>query len=190
MNGSKNALIKSKFLEFIQLLIGSINLLIFGLATLGSIIPPYEEYQVYILLTCLVFDALSIMLIIFGVKRNKLVRRYKQYSSIVGDKASFSISQLSSIAGESEESVLKNLKQMIKWQFIKDAYINEETNSIVFRAVNKVPKPVNTGSSGKEEDSYISVTCKNCGGINKMKMGSIMECEYCSSLIEGVRNGN
>lgn len=189
MNGSKNALIKSKILEVILLTIGSFNLFIFGLGTIAYIINPDLHDEFSDILYLIPFDLFFIMLLTFGINRNKLVRRFKQYSSIVGDNSSFSISRLSTISGDSEVNVLKNLKMMMKRQFIKDASIDMESNTIIFQALNQKPKAVNNVSLKKEEENEIAVTCKNCGGINKMKKGSVKECDYCTSLIEGVGNG-
>jgi hypothetical protein len=185
MNGSKNAIIKSKVIEIILFTIGSFNLFIFGLCTIIYFLNPDLYDQLGDLLIFIPFDILWIMMIKFGFNRNKLVRRLKQYTSIVGDNSTFSISRLSTISGDSEVNVLKNLKMMMKRKFLKDVSIDMESNTIIFQAVNQKPKAVDKVSSKKEEETEIAVTCKNCGGMNKMKKGSVKECEYCTSLIEG-----
>jgi hypothetical protein len=189
MNSSKNAVIKSKVLEVIQLTIGIFNLFMFGLVTISYIVNSDLEDRAVTLLVLIAFDMLWIMITMFGVKRNRVVRRFKQYSSIILNNDSFSIRNLSTISGEPEAVVLKNLKQMINWKFIKDAYINIEANCIFFNSGNKTSRSANTASPTVKEKESIVVTCKNCGGINKLIKGSIKECEFCNSLIEGISNG-
>lgn len=189
MNSSQSAIIKSKVLEVIQLTIGIFNLFIFGLGTLAYIINPNLKDERTELLVFIGLDILWIIIIMFGMKRNRIARRFKQYASIILNSDSFSISHLSILSDEPEGVVLKNLNQMIKWKFIKNAFISYETNSIILNSVNKKPKPVSTGSPARKEKNNIVVTCKNCGGNNKMEKGSIKECDYCKSLIEGASNG-
>lgn len=184
-NSSKNAFIKNKILEKTLFVIGYFNLFIFGLGTIAYFVNPNLYDQTKQLLVFLMLDMIWIMMVVLGFKRNKLVRRYEQYASIVGDNDSFSISRLSTITGESETSVIKNLNLMIKRKFIKYGYFDAETNCIIFHEMIKKQPAVNTVSPQKKSVKDIIITCKHCGGMNKMKKGSIKACDYCKSLLEG-----
>lgn len=40
-------------------------------------------------------------------------------------------------------------------------------------------------SNAEKNKDFTSVICKGCGGINKIKRGSVEECEFCGSPVQG-----
>ena len=105
----------------------------------------------------------------FGMKRKRIAERFKVYASILLVSDSFSISHLSTLSCEPERVVIKNLNQMIKWKFFKNAFINYETNRIILNSVKKNNNSVHTGSSIGEENNNIVRAYKNVDEKNKGK---------------------
>jgi hypothetical protein len=166
MNSSNRAVFKSKVLEVIQLTIGIFNLFIFGVGTLPYFINPALKDKRTELFVFIVLDILWIIIIMFGMKRKRIAERFKVYASILLVSDSFSISHLSTLSCEPEPMVLKNLNQMIKWKFFKNAFINYETNRIILSSEGKDTNSVHTGSS-IEENNNIVRAYKNVDEKNK-----------------------
>lgn len=167
MNSSNRAVFKSKVLEVIQLTIGIFNLFIFGIGTMSYIINPALKDKRTELFVFIALDIIWVIMIMFGMKRKRIAERFKVYASILLVSDSFSISHLSTLSCEPERVVLKNLNQMIKWKFFKNAFINYETNRIILNSVKKNINSVHTGSSTGEENNNIVRAYKNVDEKNK-----------------------
>ncbi len=167
MNSSNRAVFKSKVLEVIQLTIGIFNLFIFGIGTMSYIINPALKDKRTELFVFIALDIIWVIMIMFGMKRKRIAERFKVYASILLVSDSFSISHLSTLSCEPEPVVLKNLNQMIKWKFFKNAFINYETNRIILNSVKKNINSVHTGSSTGEENNNIVRAYKNVDEKNK-----------------------
>lgn len=167
MNSSNRAVFKSKVLEVVQLTIGIFNLFIFGIGTMSYFINPALKDKRTELFVFIALDILWIIIIMSGMKRKRIAERFKVYASIILVSDSFSISHLSTLSCEPEPVVLKNLNQMIKWRFFKNAFINYETNRIILNSVRKNNNSVHTGSSIGEENNSIVRAYKNVDEKNK-----------------------
>lgn len=167
MNSSNRAVFKSKVLEVIQLTIGISNLFIFGFGTMAYFINPALKDKWIELLVFIVLDILWIIIFMFGMRRNRIGERFKVYASILLVSDSFSISHLSTLSCEPEPRVLKNLNQMIKWKFFKNAFINYETNRIILNSEGENNNSLHTGSSIGEENRNIVRAYKNVDEKNK-----------------------
>ena len=167
MNSSNRAVFKSKVLEVLQLTIGIFNLFIFGIGTMSYILNPALKDKRMELFVFIVLDILWIIIIMFGMRRKIIAKRFKVYASILLVSDSFSISHLSSLSCEPEPMVLKNLNQMIKWKFFKNAFINYETNRIILNSESKDNDLVHTGSSIGVENINIVRAYKNVDERNK-----------------------
>lgn len=167
MNSSNGAVSKSKVLEVIQLTIGIFNLFIFGLGTMAYVLNPALKDEKTKLFVFIALDIIWIIMIMSGMKRKRIAERFKLYASILLISDSFSISHLSTLSCEPESVVLKNLNQMIKWKFFKNAFINYETNRIILNSVKKNTNSLHTGSSIGEENDNIVGAYKNVDEKNK-----------------------
>lgn len=167
MNSSNRAVFKSKVLEVVQLTIGIFNLFIFGLGTLAYIINPALKDERTKLFVFIALDIIWIIMIMSGMKRKKIAERFKLYASILLISDSFSISHLSTLSCEPESVVLKNLNQMIKWKFFKNAFINYETNRFILNPVRKNTNSIHTGSSIGEKNDNIVGAYKNVDEKNR-----------------------
>lgn len=167
MNSSNRAVFKSKVLEVIQLTFGIFNLFIFGLGTIAYILNPDLKDKKIELFVFIALDILWVIIIMFGMKRKRIAERFKVYASILLISDSFSISHLSTLSCEPEPVVLKNLNQMIKWKFFKNAFIDYETNRIIINSVREKAKPLHTVTSRGEGNDNIIAAYKNVDEKNR-----------------------
>lgn len=194
MNNTKVAIAMSRMVSWIQMAAGWFFLVIFGACTLMY---PFDadlqEDGIGMLIMCIVFDVISIALIMASRKRKKLIAEFKKYVSILSTDPSGSIANLAAAEGTSQDVVKANLELMIKRKYFVNAYINQETNCIIIGGNrNQVPTSASAGqmgdnvskTSGESKVPLIPVTCKCCGGMNKVAKGSVSECDFCGSPID------
>lgn len=198
MNKSKAALAVSRIASIIQLVAGVFLLFIFGICTIMYFSD--EQYRAGLdssfLAFCLIFDVIGIVLILFSRKRSKLIKEFKKYVSYISADPSGSIANLASSVGTSQDVVKKNLELMIKRKYFVNARIDQGKNCIVIGSgaksnqenqvqANQAQTQTQTASQSAPKIQYVTVTCKCCGGINKVAKGSVMECDFCGSPING-----
>ncbi len=180
MNSSKAAIVISGIIEKVQLIAGIVITFIFGItaiACIGDNNSPVDEKIVMF-----IFTAIGILLIIFSIKRKKLIKNFRSYVQRLSVDPTCSIENLASGLGTSQDVVKKNLEMMIKKRYFSNAYIDTKNNRIVFsKASEQKTNTSEAHQSNEPKIEYITVTCKSCGGINKMAKGTVGECEYCGS---------
>lgn len=173
---SKTAIVIGKLIEKIQLIAGIAILIIFGVCTVMLPFMP-ENRTVGFVIFCIIADILGILLIMLSRKRKKLISTFKNYVNIISGNTSGSIANLAEVTGTSQDIVMNNLELMIKKGYFANAYIDRETNCIVLKANNSSKKETNESM----QSEYVTVTCKCCGGINKIEKGKVGECDFCGS---------
>ena len=196
MNKSKAALAVSRIASIIQLVAGVFLLFIFGICTIMYFND--EQYRAGLdgsfLVFFLTFDVIGIVLILFSRKRSKLIKEFKKYVSYISADPSGSIANLASSVGTSQDVVKKNLELMIKRKYFVNARIDQGKNCIVIGSGVKSSQQNGTQSNQAQTQTtaqsmpkiqYVTVTCKCCGGINKIAKDSVMECDFCGSPING-----
>lgn len=195
MKNSKVTIAVSKLASIAQMLLGVFFLVIFGISTLmyffdaefataGGIV----SFVIY-----LIFDALGVMLVIFSRRRSKLIKEFKKYVSVICSEQTDSIAGLASAMGTSPDVVKRNLELMIEKNYFVNTHINQETGCIIIgsgtnhqqREARPIPQTNTAQSQSSSHTQMIQITCKCCGGINRIERGSISECDYCGSPING-----
>lgn len=180
MNSSKTAIVISGIIEKVQLITGIVITFIFGITAIACI--GDNKYPIEEKFTMFVFTAIGILLIIFSIKRKKLIKNFKSYVQRLSVDPTSSIENLASGLGTSQDVVKMNLEKMIKKRYFSNAYIDTENNRIVFsKASEQQTNTIKVNQSNEPKIEYITVTCKSCGGINKIAKGTVGECEYCGS---------
>lgn len=192
MNKGKGALVLSKIIEKIQLVFGVIFTFTFSYSTITFII---DRGALNEIILAIVMTGLGIWLIILSKKRKKLISDFKTYVARLSTDPTGSIENLALGLGTSQDVVTKNLQQMIIKKYFVNAYIDSMNNRIVLAHVgehinnssNSIQNVSNSymDNQNAKDMEYVSVTCKNCGGINKITNGKVGECEYCGSPING-----
>lgn len=178
MNSSKAAIVVSQIIEKLQLIAGTILTILFGLPGIICLFDKKTSAGAIIIL--FIFAALGILLIIFSRKRKKLINDFKTYVQILSVDPKVSIDDLASGLGTSQDVVKNNINLMIKKKYFSNAYIDTENNRVVFPVVSEQQQTI-APEAGKSNIEYITVTCKSCGGINKIAKGIVGECDYCGS---------
>ncbi|WP_455715022.1 hypothetical protein [Anaerosporobacter sp.] len=191
---SKSALVISKIIEKIQLCVGWFLIIIFGMSTILTLV---DRSGIKESIISTIFTGLGIWLIILSRKRKKLISDFRTYITMLSSDPTGSIENLALNLGTSQDVVINNLQQMIIKKYFVNAYIDSSNNRVVLAHAgvkkNTVPNAYsniqtasnpNIDKKNEKEEEYISVTCKSCGGINKITKGEVGECEYCGSPIK------
>lgn len=186
MNSSTAAIVVSKIVEKIQLIIGIGITFFFGAIAIWSTFD-HEYDELYVVITFYIIFAIGILLIALSIKRHKLIKNFKTYVTILSEDPTGSIDNLATPLNVSVDKVRKDLQLMIDKKYFVNAYVDLETNRIIFPSsdveTSEKVKQNKTADEQYKAKDYISVTCKNCGGINKITKGQVGECEYCGSII-------
>ncbi|MBW6411380.1 hypothetical protein [Clostridium weizhouense] len=181
---SRTTIVVSQIVEKIQLILGIIITCFFGIGFLGCISSGNIDAATIIL--AIVFLSLGVWLIILSRKRNKLIKNFKTYVSILSVDPTGSLENLASSLGTSQDIVKNNLKLMCDKKYFVNAYLDTERNCIVFPSKSEQINSTAQQSSKVSESNkeYNTVKCKNCGADNKIPKGIIGECEFCGSQIK------
>ena len=134
---------------------------------------------------------LGIYLIKCRLKRNKFIKLFKGYVTILSIDQSKSLDNLAAATNTSVDVVQANIKEMIKKEFIANAYIDLAYNRLVF-AGQQPPMSTNTTVSNTSSSEinnngikeYKTITCSSCGANNKILEGSVSECDFCGSHLK------
>lgn len=193
MENKNKAIVISKVIWIALLIFGIVLLAVFGLCTVMSLFDA-ELASDGFLPVCVVFDVIGVLAIVFGRRRHQSIINYRKYMGALACDQTGSIANLAAMVGTSQEIVKANLERMIKWNYFGNAHINYDTNCIVIKNMTYEQRRGNSFSPqnpqmprGSGSVEYITVTCPNCGGINKIPAGSVGECDYCGSPLEKYR---
>lgn len=197
MNKSKVAIVVSKTVSVVQMIIGVVCLLFFGIVTIGMMADNTMDAGTkgISIVICLAFDALGIWLIVLSIRKNRLIKEFKKYVGAVSNNTDGFIPDIAMSLGTSENIVKRNLELMIKKKFFVNAYIDKNTNCI--KIINRQNANVNAvqhnnsnqqpsiPSTVSQAVEMVTVKCSGCGGINTIQKGAVGECDYCGSAIKG-----
>lgn len=125
----KSKIVLGTIISKIQIILGILITGFFGLGLIGCI---GQKNSVSVIVVIIVFTALGIWLILKGVKKGRLIKRFKQYVAVLSGDPLRSLDNLAATLGEGFDSVRRNVEQMIKQGIMANAYINRDTNCIVF----------------------------------------------------------
>lgn len=185
MNKSKAVLVLNEIIEKVQMIVGVCSVLL-GITGFCTEIGKFDAMDIFL---TIFFIGVGFLLIYFSVKKKKLIKNFKIYVQKLSSDPTGSISSLASAAGTSPDVVKKNLENMISKKFFVNAYVDIERNCIVFPSSNNVNASTNNTQSNVQQNTsqpeieYVTVTCKSCGGINKIIKGKVAECDFCGSPI-------
>jgi hypothetical protein len=130
-------------------------------------------------ITSLIVIGFGVLLIYYGIKIKKRLRRFKNYIQIITTENTTSLKSIAGKTSQSVDFVMKDIKEMTYKKYFVDAYIDENAYEIVLKNrennVNSVQVENNIASE------MITVTCKGCGAANSVSVGKSNECEFCGS---------
>ncbi|MCD7761694.1 MAG: hypothetical protein LUI14_00575 [Lachnospiraceae bacterium] len=193
MNKSKAKVVISSFIGIIQIVAGIWLAFGGGLCTLIAI-SDFEEFGIAALMCFLIVAFCGAFLARAGIRRRRLAKNFKLYVSVISGGNDYIPTMAQSLA-MSEDTLKKNLEQLISKKYFVDAYLDVMSNRIIVNGQNRdddQPASPNADAprtasphSASEEKEYVTVKCAGCGGINSVQKGHTAECEYCGSAIQG-----
>ena len=181
MKKSKLALVGAVVKSKMQAILGW-PIAVFGVMGLCFYLPSPAEYGWGLIAFMFVLLAIGVLLLFLSLRTKKLVSKFRLYVSILSNQSSMSICELAMTLGESEEGVMNALQDMIDRHFFASAYIDKGRRCLVLPLMEKAVEEARTEWG---EKPYTVVTCKVCGGDNRISVGSRCSCMYCDNLIQG-----
>lgn len=186
MNKSKAAIAVSKIVGLVQLGIGLVCILLFGLVLIMWMTD--AEYRAEagkgFAIFCFIVVVIGVFLVLLSRKRKKLIKEFRKYVSFVSADPTGSIANIAAAMGTSQDVVKSNLELMIKKKYFVNAHINQETNSIVLGGTTAIQQETKHSVQPNAAD-LVPITCKCCGGMNMVPKGTTAECDFCGSPING-----
>ena len=148
------------------------------------------EVGVAFLITCLVLVSFGVWLFVVAGMYSYELKKFKKYVAVISKDPSGYIPNIAATLGTSENDVKSNLEIMIKKGYFYSAFIDENSNCIVFANIQTTQTaPTSTNVSAKVPKvpgvEMVTVKCSGCGGINTIVKGQTGECDYCGSAIMG-----
>jgi hypothetical protein len=190
MNKSKVAIVISQIIEKIEMIAGG---LWSAFMTMGLCFSLTDDTQdgAGVIITIIIIDLIGIWVFMKGLRRRKMRLTFRLYVTQLSANPDGQIENIAGATGTSVDVVKKNLKFMIKKRFFTNAYIDEQNNRLVLpslvnqaSAEQRVSEP-QTAVQTKAPQQMITCNCKNCGGVNTIVKGSVSECDFCGSPLQG-----
>ncbi|SCY91260.1 DUF4381 domain-containing protein [Alkaliphilus peptidifermentans] len=173
----KAALISGKIIT----IIGWISVAFAVIGLLVSISEGLGSDDVFMILFFLIAGG---ALIFLGRRTKQNAERFKKYISIIVNHEETSINNIAAAIPTSYEVAKKDIQKMINRGYFSGAYINETLKEIILpkeQDIYNMDTNVKVDSNPNLE--MVAVRCKGCGANNKIRKGSVDECQYCGSPI-------
>lgn len=122
----------------------------------------------------------GIVVIIISLFQFFKSKKYRQYISLVVNRDIHNFDEIASKMNLNKKTVIKDLKYMIRKEYLEDYDIAEDENRIFNIKEEKSRKKQ---EEAKKEKYTRVVTCPNCHANNKLEE-KIGKCRYCNSYIE------
>lgn len=188
MNKSNKAsIVVSQIIEKIEKIVGIVWAALFLLTAVIMIFEAQPKAGDVIVM--LIIAALGVLLFLAGRKRGLMRLEFRKYVTQLSRDPSGSIDNLASATGTSVDVVKKNLNYMIKKNFFVDAFINEQDNLLVLPSTAQREQGQqnwqNGAASTSAQTELVVLTCPSCGGINKIPKGTVADCDFCGSPLQG-----
>lgn len=135
------------------------------------------------LIVSIIFELIGIVLIVYGIKTKKKVKRFRRYVDIILTNNQTVIDNIAGVVGQPVNIVMSDLQGMIKKGYFTGAHIDAVSHEIVLtrRNENIVSNMVD---NNVESGSVQVVECKSCGAKNQVMSDSYSECEFCGSPLK------
>lgn len=189
MNKSKVAIVISQIIEKIQIILGALCAFVFILCAISFMFDETVD-DVGLIICSWVLGILGILAVLCGLKRKKMRLEFKKYVAKLSVDPTGSLENIASSTGTSVDVVKNNLDFMIKKGFFTNAHVDLQKNQLVIPSMaQKVQGEYNGSSSLNNANStqleLVTCNCPNCGGINKIAKGTVAECDFCGSPLQG-----
>lgn len=120
---------------------------------------------------------------IFCFRKNRRLSRlladFQRYNAILANDPVKTISRIAEMTGETVDTVRQKVNQMIEKGYFVNAYI-DQSGKVVLADREKMNEVVGNNVGVKD---LVTVTCPNCGGINRLHREQTGKCEFCGAYI-------
>lgn len=179
---SKVGIVASKTVSFIELIIGIVLVVFFGIGGIGAFVTS-SNFGITELVISFIFAMIGVYLIFCYIKINKLIKTFKNYVSFLSTDPTGSIDTLASNLFKSPSDVKVELQKLIDKNYFVNAYIDNSRNCIVF------PQKELRASNENVDESFstaeiVEYKCNGCGAVNIIRNDNIAVCEYCGSELK------
>lgn len=180
MNKSKVAVAVSRLKGTAQFMVGGGILSIFGLCTLIYLfVPAFSTIGDGFLIFCLVLDFIGVLFIVASRRTVKLIDEFKKCVSIISIQETGSIEEMAIAVGKPMHKMKKDIALMIKKNYFVNAYIDEESNTLVIGKTSDMD--VNEAMNRE----HVECICRNCGAQINVPKGRSAACDYCGTMLRG-----
>ena len=180
MSTSKAAVVASALMGKVASIVGyifgifSLMIIIVGITDLDS---PGAFVAVVFLLGVL---AVSVFLIVRGIKIKRRIKRFKQYISLISGAGMTSVARIAGATTHSVDFVINDLQRMIDKKFFANATIDYQSGEILIGG--RAPGAAAVAQQVVTAE-YEYVSCSGCGANNSKQKGLPDTCDYCGSPI-------
>lgn len=190
MNKSKVAIAVSQIIELIEKIFGICWGVLCVFAALDAMFDSSKgRAEIVLIIGMLIFAAFGFWVYYLGRNRMKMRLEFKKYVAQLSLDPSGSLAGLASATGTSVEVVKKNLKYMISKKFFTDAFVDERDNRLILLSMEKKAQQqaqvMQNTAPEEPQPEFVSCTCRCCGGMSKIVKGTVGECDYCGSPLQG-----
>lgn len=102
---------------------------------------------------------------------NRREKRFSKYAALIGNQKSIPIKWLADKMNCSKAKAIKNLHEAMSHGMFSDAYIDEESELLLFPNYNV-------------HGALKTVYCPNCGAGTEIITGYYSKCKYCSFVLD------
>lgn len=191
MNHSKVAIVVSQIIEKIELILGGLWTFFFVFGFIACIFDDMEG-RIPVAITMGVLAAFGVWVFLCGRKRKKMRLEFRKYVAHLSGNPTGSLDRIAAASGTSVDVVKKNIQFMLKKKFFPNAYLDEANQRLVLPSMTNresaaAPVTHHAAAQGQaqEEVVYNTCNCPNCGGVNRIARGMVVECDFCGSPLQG-----
>ena len=131
------------------------------------------------------------VVILIGIVTMRRMKRYNKYISMLIDNNERSLDKLANSIPIDYATAKKEIEEMIRRRFIKGAYVDEDTRTIIIYGeeafdteASIIEANIKIGSPRSEASPRKTVVkCCGCGAKNVIESNDVGVCEYCKSPI-------
>lgn len=183
-NRGKPAVLLRSLISKVQLVLGILIVLFFGLAGLGMLTDPsiLDGGALVVLILMLVLGG---WLIRRAILKGRLLKRFKQYAAALSNDSLRSLDNLALVLNLPADQVRRDVEQMVRLGFFASAYINRDTNCLVLVPSAQGAQPTGPSPVSGAAPAVTAVVCRGCGAVNHVIPGRSAECEFCGSKLSG-----
>ena len=163
----------------IMIIAGVIGLLFFGV---GGYAVAFQDGSVSYMIFAHSFTAVSVLLLIFGIRGKRIARLAGVYGRIFEESPDdlVTLEELQVRTGRPGVKLLPELRKIADKGYFVNCSLETQGTQMAVRLVGKPGMAANT----VRREEPVEVVCESCGAKNLIPFGTRGKCEYCGSQIQ------